>query len=153
MGDDKPFNSYYKNQAGTGIAGHSGLRHQRGHGFWGNLYNMVIKPFGSYLGKQALTTGVAVGNDILQGENFKESAKKRIKSQGKIILGDAIERAKKFAQTGQGKRRRRKRKKTAKKLKIKAKKSKSKKINKKKPKKRKSVRRKKSKRPVLSHLF
>jgi hypothetical protein len=106
-----------------------------------------------YLGKKALSTGMSIGGDILQGENLKESAKKRLKSAGKEVLIDGAERVKKFAQTGSGKKRRRRtRKRKIIKPKIKRK-NKKKAITKKKTKRKPSVKIKKSKKKQLSFLF
>ena len=32
------FINYYVNQAGTGITGYFGIRYQKGHGFWENIF-------------------------------------------------------------------------------------------------------------------
>lgn len=146
-----PYIEYYRNQAGSGLAGYSGYKFQRGHGFFGNIFQHILKPLGQYFGKQALSTGIGIGSDILGGENLKESAKKRLKMTGENVLNDAVKRATKFAQTGKGRKRRRRRKKSKKINKIK---SKPRKIIKKKRKRRKrSLKKKKSKKSRLSHLF
>lgn len=146
-----PYLEYYANQAGSGLTGFQGYRYQRGHGFFGSIFKHILKPLGKYFGKQALKTGVEIGGDILQGENLKSSAKKRLKSTKDNVLNDAIDRAKLFAQTGKGKRRKRKKKKT---FPIKIKKRRSKKrVNRKKKNKRRSVRKRKSKSKHLKHIF
>lgn len=144
-----PYLEYYTNQAGSGLAGFQGYKYQRGHGFFGNLFNYILKPLGKYFGKQALSTGVAIGQDVLSGENFKESAKKQLKTTGSNVLTDAVGRAKKFAQTGRGKRRRRRKGKVSSKLallSIKPKSKRRKRVKRKKTTKKKSVKRKSSKR-------
>lgn len=105
-----PYLDYYTNQAGSGLAGFQGVRYQRGHGFFSSIFQNVLRPLAKYLGKKALSTGVEIGSDILKGEDIKESAKKRLKTTGRSIFNDAIERAQHFAQTGSGGKRRRKRK-------------------------------------------
>ena len=104
------YDEYYVNQAGSGLTAYHGLQYQRGHGFFGTLFSSIIKPLGKYLGKQALNTGVKLGSDFLSGENFKDSFKKNIKLTGEKILDDGYSRAKKFAQSGKGRKRRRRRK-------------------------------------------
>jgi hypothetical protein len=98
-----PFDEYYINQAGTGIAGFAGVRYQKGHGFFGRLLSQAILPILKYLGKKAVNTGVNIGTDILQGENFKDSIKKRMKSTGFDIAEEALEKVKK--QRGSGRKR------------------------------------------------
>jgi len=103
-----PFNDYYVNQAGSGIAGYSGVRFQKGYGFFGRLLSTIGLPILKYLGKRALKTGVGVGSDLLSGENIKDSVKKRLKATGFDIVDDAVEKLKPFRQAGTGYRRRRK---------------------------------------------
>lgn len=76
-----PYLSYYSEQAGDGISHFSGLKYQKGHGigsFFGRLFKSLILPSAKYLGKKALKTGVDIGSDVLEGQSFKESAKKRV---------------------------------------------------------------------------
>jgi hypothetical protein len=100
------FTSYYVNQAGTGITGYSGIRYQKGHGFFGKIFSTAVLPILKYLGKKALSTGVSIGADVLQGENLKKTMKKRLKSTGLDIAEDALEKLRNYKQTGSGKRRR-----------------------------------------------
>ena len=150
-----PYIEYYSNQAGSGLAGFEGYRYQRGHGFFSSIFQNILKPLGRYLGRTALSTGVNIGNDFLHGENIKDSLNKNVKLTSKNMLGDAITRAQKFAQTGSGKRRRR-RKKTVIKPKIKKKVSKKTKTVRKK-KSTSTVKKRTSKKRALkskfSHLF
>jgi len=101
-----PFNEYYVNQAGSGIAGYSGVKFQKGYGFFGRLLSTIGLPILKYLGKSALKTGIGVGSD-LSGENIKDSVKKRLKSTGFDIVEDAAEKIKSYRQQGSGRRRRR----------------------------------------------
>lgn len=103
----KRYTDYYMYQAGSGLEGFAGYKYQRGHGFFGNIFRNILKPLGIYLGKQALSTGIDVGKDLLQGENIKESLKKRGKQTAKRVLDDSYERATDMFQKGQGKQRRR----------------------------------------------
>ncbi len=103
-----PFTTYYINQAGSGIAGYSGVRYQKGHGFFGRLLSGAVMPILKYLGKKALSTGVNIGTDLLQGDNFKSTMKKRLKSAGLDIVEDALEKVRNSKQSGSGRRKRRK---------------------------------------------
>jgi hypothetical protein len=98
-----PYENYYINQAGSGIAGFSGVKYQKGHGFFGRIFSNAILPILKYLGKKAINTGVGIGSDYLAGEDIKSSAKRRLKSTGLDIAEDALERVKK--QRGTGRRR------------------------------------------------
>ena len=147
---------YYKNQAGTGLSSFQGYKFQRGNGFFGDLFSNVLKPLGKYFTKQALTTGVNIGSDLLSGESINNSFKKRSNEVGKRILGDAIGRAQKFAQTGKGskrKKRRSGRKSVKTKINIKRKKRQTKRKVCKKRKTKKSVKRVSSKNKHLLKLF
>jgi hypothetical protein len=108
------FVEYYINQAGTGIAGYSGVRYQKGHGFFGRLLSGAVFPILKYLGKKALNTGINIGSDILQGENFKTSMKKRLKTTGFDIAEDALEKVKNYKQKGSGRRQKSSKKKSSK---------------------------------------
>ena len=99
------FESYYVNQAGSGIAGYSGLKYQRGHGFFGRLLSGTVLPILKYLGKKALNTGVGIGSDVIQGENLKSAMKKRLKTTGFDIADDAYNKLKEYKQKGSGRRR------------------------------------------------
>lgn len=72
-------------QSGHGIQGFHGAAYQRGGGlgnFLGKLFRFILpvaKTVGKAVGKQALTTGVEIAGDLAQGENFKKSAKKRLR--------------------------------------------------------------------------
>ena len=114
------FESYYVNQAGSGIAGFSGVKYQRGHGFFGRLLSGAVLPILKYLGKKALNTGVGIGSDIIQGENIKSSMKKRLKKTGFDIAEDTYNKLQNYKQKGSGKRRKKKhiKKKSGRKLSI-----------------------------------
>jgi len=99
---DYDYTTYYVQQAGTGISGFSGVKYQRGHGFFGRIFSNTILPMLKYLGKKALNTGVNIGGDLLQGENFKTSAKRRLKSTGFDLAEDAIDKIRNYKQKGTG---------------------------------------------------
>lgn len=108
--------NYYSEQAGSGLGGYSGVRYQKGHGWFGRIikggFVPVLKRILPYLGKRALETGVGVAGDMMEGEDFKSSAKKRFKATGQRIEDDVIRKAKEMS--GSGIKRRRKRKKSTK---------------------------------------
>jgi hypothetical protein len=101
-----PYEDYYLNQAGNGLAGFEGDRYQKGSGFFSSLWKFIA-PGAKLLGKRFLGHAADFGSDILKGEDFKESAKKRLKLAGKDVLNEAVERARSFAQKGSGRKRRR----------------------------------------------
>lgn len=101
-----PYINYYVNQAGSGIAGFAGTRDERGRGFFGKLFSSTILPILKYFDKSALTTGVNVAEDVLEGKNIKEVIKSKAIESGKNITRDAIERSPSYIQKGSGKRKR-----------------------------------------------
>lgn len=96
------YSNYYLTQAGSGIAGYSGIRYQKGNGFFGRLVSGGILPLLRYLGKKALHTGVNVADDVLQGDDFKQSLKKQLQSTSRVVAKDAIEKVRGIAQEGSG---------------------------------------------------
>lgn len=141
------YGDYYKNQAGTGMVVYEGNQFQRGHGFFGTFFANILKPLFKYLGRESLKTGVNVGSDLLQGDNFKESLKKNMKLTGNRILDDGTRKVKGLIQKGKGRRRKRKSRRKKNKLNIKKKPNKAKLVKKKTSKrsKKKKVKRKRSK--------
>lgn len=106
---------YYREQAGNGISGFSGVKYQRGHGFFGRFLSKAIYPLLRFLGRQALSTGVNFASDIIKDKkNWRMAGKHRLKDVGTDILTAGLERAKRFQQTGEGKRKRKRRRKTKK---------------------------------------
>lgn len=96
-------------QEGGAIRGFSGPEWQVGGGFnFGRFLWKHAKPLLGFLSKQALKTGVEIGQDVLSGENIKESAKNRLKEAGKTVATKAIDKAKeKIAGSGSGIKRKR----------------------------------------------
>lgn len=97
--------SYYGQQAGSGIAGYNGIRYQRGHGFASALKGLwsFIKPALPFVGRQA----VAAGGDIIglmdDGSNFKTAAKTVLKRKAGDLAFNTV--GKLVGQRGRGKRR------------------------------------------------
>ena len=104
-----PYASYYVNQAGSGLSGFSGVRYQRGHGFFGRLFSGVgsfVKDLLPAIGKRALPSGIALAQDILSGENVLKSAKSRLIEAGKNVADETLEKIKSRVQSGSGYRKR-----------------------------------------------
>jgi hypothetical protein len=104
---NNPYVQYYRNQAGSGITGFQGTRYQRGHGFFSKIFSFalpILKQIFPILGKQALNTGVDIAQDVLSGNNFRESSKSRLKEAGSNLLNVALD---KLNQKGSGRKKRR----------------------------------------------
>lgn len=76
--------SKINHQKGHGIDSvFEGMQYQRGHGlgsFFKGLFKMLVpvgKKVVKSVGKEALKAGAGIAGDIAQGENFKESLKRR----------------------------------------------------------------------------
>lgn len=99
---------YYLNQAGSGMGSFSGVRYQRGDGFFGRFISgtvlPIIKKVLPFLGKTALESGVGVMNDWSKGEELGKSLKRHF-SEGANKVADAAEEKVKQL-TGSGKRKR-----------------------------------------------
>lgn len=124
--------SYYINQAGSGISGFAGVRYQRGDGFLGRLWTGGILPIikkalplfsdiGKKVGKRALSTGLDIAQDVLDEEDInmatiKESAKKRLKQGAKAAGKDTIAHIRSLAGVGLKRRRRRTKKRKVRKV-------------------------------------
>jgi len=100
-----PYIDYYVNQSGSGIRGFSGIRYQRGSGWFSRLFSSAILPALKYLGKQSMKTGLNVAEDVLEGKNFKKAIKARTIETGKETAQKGIQKGKDYLQRGRGKRR------------------------------------------------
>jgi hypothetical protein len=94
--------SYYQQQAGTGIAFHTGVRFQKGHGFFGRLLQKAIYPLMRILGNTALSTGADIAQDVLDKKDFKESLKTRAEEAGRKLAKRGIDKVREYAQEGTG---------------------------------------------------
>jgi hypothetical protein len=104
-----PYVDYYLNQSGSGLAGFSGTKYQRGHGFFSRLFGAalpLLKQLFPIIGRQAASSGVGLAQDLLSGANFKESAKTRLREAGSNLLDKASARL----QKGAGRKRKRSKK-------------------------------------------
>src|SRR5258708_3861897 len=90
-----PYSSYYINQACSGLPGFQGIRFQRGHGFFGRLFSNTLLPFFKELlpaiGKRALPSGISLAQDIMAGENVKQSSLKRLREAGQNVADETLD--------------------------------------------------------------
>ena len=90
---------------GGGIPVFEGARYQRGYGLgsiFGSLFKSAIpllKSGAKSLGKEALKTGVAIGQDVLSGENIKTASKRRVRQSAKKVAQNSL---RKLQQRGGG---------------------------------------------------
>lgn len=101
-------------QSGSGIGGFTGIRYQKGDGFFGRLISgtvlPIIKKMLPFLGKTALNTGMDILHDVSQGEKIGDSVKKRVRNTAGYLGEKAMAKVREF--TGSGSRRRRRKKRT-----------------------------------------
>lgn len=117
---DCDYKFYYSEQAGAGISNfYRGIPYQRGSGFWGDMFTRYGVPVLKYLGKQVLSTGANVADDIANHglaprsaftQRLKEAARNTgidaLNKAAPVIVSEAVNRLK---QTGTGRKRRAKR--------------------------------------------
>jgi hypothetical protein len=83
------YENYYKTQAHEKIPVFKGANYQKGYGF-GDVFKRFFKwivpvikkhaaPVVATVGKEALKSGINIANDALDGKDFVESSRKRIK--------------------------------------------------------------------------
>ena len=108
----KTFENHYADQIGNGLPHYQGMSFQKGYGiggFFAKLFRSAM-PFlvrgAKTVGKEALRTGTLIANDVLSGENFKESAKTRAKAAGKTLAKKAVKKASDMIGHGKFKRKR-----------------------------------------------
>jgi len=84
-GNRELYEDYYSPQNGGEIPVFVGRKFQRGHGlgsFLGGFIRRLVLPFVKTHGKKmlasAVKTGMQVADDVMEGQNFKESAKRRL---------------------------------------------------------------------------
>ena len=84
-----------RQQRGGNIAGFRGVGMQRGYGIGGIFKRLaryaipLFKQGAKVAGKRALQAGTEVGQDIIQGENVKESFKSRRKQEASDVVENA----------------------------------------------------------------
>jgi len=101
-------NKYYEKQAGNGLPYYSGIRLQKGHGFFSNIMRMAIPFFKKgliHLGKHGINTATNIINDVESGQNFKQSFKNRGIETAQNIGNQLIETVQSMNQQGHGNKR------------------------------------------------
>ena len=101
---DKSWLTYYQNQAKQTGSGFVGSPYQRGAGI-GSVFSgffrallPLTKSAGKAVGRQALQSGADIVSDVLAGENFKQTTKRR----GKAAASSLLAQAQKRVQGGKG---------------------------------------------------
>lgn len=106
---DSDFTRHFQHQAGAGFSDLTIFRghpYQRGYGI-GSLLKRFGVPILKFLGKQAIKTGIDIGNDYLSGSNLKQSIKKQGKASLRSVIRDGLGQLDNlFDQTGSGIRKR-----------------------------------------------
>ncbi len=106
------YEEYYVSQGGNGMNVFQGARVQRGHGFGSFLSGLfrsalpILKSGAKVLGKQVLRTGLQIANDVVEGQSFCDSSRRRIPEGIKSFVSSAGL----IPQSGSGRNRRLKRK-------------------------------------------
>ena len=78
------YENYYVDQSGSGLPVFVGSRGQRGHGLGSILSGLfrsalpMLRRGLATFGKHALKTGLEIANDVVAGDNIKDSARKRV---------------------------------------------------------------------------
>lgn len=107
-----PYTNYYINQVGGGLPAFSGIRYQRGHGFFGRLFSNTVLPFFKQLlpaiGKRALPSAIGLAQDVLSGQNVGKSTLSRLEEMGRNVADETMDQIKTKLQKGSGRRRRKK---------------------------------------------
>ena len=106
---DCSYDNYYVSQAGGGnpneiLSFYRGVPYQRGFNFFTRFGKKYAVPLLKYLGKKAFSYGKNVAQDILAGEDPKDSLKKNLKRSANETIDDV-----KNVLNQTGKRRRKKR--------------------------------------------
>lgn len=92
------YTDYYNTQTGAALPFFAGHNRQSGYGVGHvlkGLFNAVvplISSVGKTLGKRALRTGINIASDVVQGQNVKESVKKRTREAGRSLINNAVDR-------------------------------------------------------------
>ena len=93
-------------QTGRGIPVFRGAAMQRGHGLGSLVKGLfrtaspLLKKGAIALGKEALSTGLNIMGDTLNGQSFKQATKRNVSRAGKRMMNKAVGGIKKRKQTG-----------------------------------------------------
>lgn len=88
----RAYRDYYNDQHGNGLAVFRGVTTQRGHGIGGLLSGLLrgaaplLKSGARTIGKELLTSGVGIASDLLSGDSFASSGKRRMSQAGRRLL-------------------------------------------------------------------
>ena len=106
------YERYYVNQVGSGMPVYRGSTSlQRGYGLGGLLGGLfrsaipLLKKGVAVVGKEALKAGGDIAQDVMNGQNVRASAKRRLKSAGRNLGTRAINKIKKSTGSKRGKKR------------------------------------------------
>lgn len=84
-------NSYYQQQANTGVALYPSSHYQRGRGFFGRFFKGSLLPLLQSLGHKILSTGVDVADDVVNNDmDPMASLKLRGRAAAKAAANDVI---------------------------------------------------------------
>jgi hypothetical protein len=100
-----PYIQYYNNQVGTGLPVFQGVRTQKGHGFFGRIIGGIgsfIKSLAPGLLSALLPSATGLAQDVIEGKNFKDSAKSRLVDAGKSAANTTLDHIKTKIQGGSG---------------------------------------------------
>ena len=120
VGGQQALDRYY-HQQGSGLQYFSGPGHQRGHGLGGlfgrlfraavpllkNTVAPMMKKAGKAVAKEALTTGVGLATDLLDGEPFGDSVRGRLNTAANRMTTRGVNALEKMVSTPGPTRRRR----------------------------------------------
>ena len=90
--DSSIIRDYYTMQAGGSMPTFRGSTIQRGSGIGGIFSKLrrnvvpILSKGAKLAGKQLLSTGLNIANDLIDGESFADSAKQNFKTGGKNLL-------------------------------------------------------------------
>jgi hypothetical protein len=91
--------NYYANQVGNGFGVFQGTPIHTGNGIGSLLRGLakstlpLLKAGGKLVGKQLLSTGLGIAEDVVRGKNIREAAKDNFREGGKALLNDLVSKA------------------------------------------------------------
>jgi hypothetical protein len=113
-----PYINYYAVQSGSGLPSFEGIRYQRGKGWFSNLFLPIMRQILPVLGRSVLPSGIGLAEDLLAGQNVKDSAKSRLKEVGKSLASNTMDFIQSKIQSGSGRKGKRRKRLSIKKTKV-----------------------------------
>ena len=108
---NNPYVAYYVNQVGSGISHFQGVKYQRGHGFFSNLWQKALLPFLKTAGRETLKTSLGVAEDAIAGKDIKTAARNRFSATGRQLGSMALKQGQQLLdQDGAGRKRKKNKK-------------------------------------------